>query len=64
MVRDWTYLIRVIAEEDGRIHLGQIDTTKFRDVGHCIFEEERVGAHAIFASISDGAVTRQSLHVD
>jgi hypothetical protein len=39
MAPNWTRLVRFIAEEDGQIHLGVIDSTDYPDVGIAIFRE-------------------------
>jgi hypothetical protein len=61
--RRWTHLIRFIAEEDGRIHLGQIDATKFPDVGLATFEGKKVDCQVVSGSVYDGIVTSRKLHV-
>ncbi|VUC26550.1 unnamed protein product [Clonostachys rosea] len=59
----WTHLIRFIAKEDGRIHLGQIDSKRFPDVGLAIFEGRDVDASCISGSVFDGVVTDRKLRV-
>ncbi|EHK25593.1 uncharacterized protein TRIVIDRAFT_54997 [Trichoderma virens Gv29-8] len=63
VARRWTHLIRFIAKEDGRIHLGQIDAKKFPDVGLAVFEGRTVDAKCISGSVYDGLVTDRTLHV-
>ncbi|EXJ63543.1 uncharacterized protein A1O5_11304 [Cladophialophora psammophila CBS 110553] len=63
MARPWTHLIRFIAKEDGRIHLGQINPEKFPDVGLAVFEGKSVDAKVISGSVYDGVVTDRTLHV-
>ncbi|KAH7129692.1 hypothetical protein B0J13DRAFT_452548 [Dactylonectria estremocensis] len=59
----WTHVIRFIAKEDGRIHLGQIDSKKFPDVGLAVLEGKEVEANCISGSVFDGVVTDRKLHV-
>ncbi|KAM5349930.1 hypothetical protein ACJ41O_006435 [Fusarium nematophilum] len=61
--RRWTHAIRFIAKEDGRIHLGQIDSKKFPDVGLAVLEGKEVEANCISGSVFDGVVTDRKLHV-
>jgi hypothetical protein len=63
MARPWTHLIRFIAKEDGRIHLGQIDAKRFPDVGMATFQGKMVDAQVISGSVYDGVVTDRVLHV-
>ncbi|RHZ50598.1 fumarylacetoacetate hydrolase family protein [Aspergillus thermomutatus] len=63
MALKWTRLIRFIAEEDGRIHLGEVDGTQFPDVGLAVLNREPVTAKVIRGSIFDGVVTDETLHV-
>ncbi|KAF2768276.1 hypothetical protein EJ03DRAFT_364275 [Teratosphaeria nubilosa] len=60
---DWTHLVRFIAEEDGQIHLGQVDATQFPDVGIAIFEGKPVIANVVSGSVFDGVVTHQKMRV-
>jgi hypothetical protein len=51
-----THIIRFIANEDGRVHLGQpVDTS--RDVGLDSFEGKEVKAYLLNGSIFDAEVT-------
>lgn len=59
----WTHLIRFVAEEDGQVHLGNIDATKYPDVGLSTFNGESVLAKVVTGSIFDGVVTDRVLHV-
>lgn len=61
--RPWTHAIRFIAKEDGRIHLGQIDSKKFPDVGLAVLNGKEVEANCISGSVFDGVVTDRKLHV-
>ena len=63
MTRPWTHLIRFMAREDGRIHLGQIDPEEFPDVGLATFEGKSVEAKIISGSVYDGVVTDRTAHV-
>lgn len=64
MAPQWTHLIRFIAKEDGQIHLGQIDSAQFPDVGLAHFEGKDVSAKEVTGGLYDGAVTDRVLHVD
>ncbi|GIC92836.1 fumarylacetoacetate hydrolase family protein [Aspergillus udagawae] len=57
----WTHLIRFVAEEDGKVHLGQlVDTTA--DVGEASLRGEKVAAYLIDGTIFDGRVTEHVMH--
>ncbi|KAK5721156.1 hypothetical protein LTR17_014797 [Elasticomyces elasticus] len=59
----WTHLIRFIAEEDGQIHLGQIDATEHPDVGLSTVEGKQVVATVVSGSVYDGVLTQRRLRV-
>lgn len=59
----WTHLARFIGEEDGQIHFGQIDPSKYPDVGLAILNGEKVEAKLIKGSIFDGVVTDTTVHI-
>jgi hypothetical protein len=59
----WTHLIRFIAEEDGQIHLGQVDPEEFPDIGIAVFEGKRISAKLVTGDIFDGVVSDTLLHV-
>lgn len=61
MAPSWTRLIRFIAEEDGQVHLGEVDANK--DVGLALLNKEKVTAKLVTGSIFDGAVTSKQLQV-
>lgn len=63
MARNWTRLIRFIAEEDGQVHLGEINANHHPDIGLAVYNNEKVTAKLINGSIFDGAVTDKTLHV-
>jgi hypothetical protein len=63
MAPSWTHLVRFIAEEDGQVHLGQVDETKFPDVGIAMLNGEKVTAKEIKGSIFDGVVQDRVLNV-
>jgi hypothetical protein len=63
MAPNWTHLIRFIAEEDGQIHLGQVDAQRFPDVGLAMLKGEKLDAKLIKGSAFDGVVTEKILHV-
>lgn len=61
MAPNWTRLIRFVAEEDGQVHLGEVDTNQ--DVGLALFNKEKVTAKLVTGSIFDGTVTAKRLQV-
>jgi hypothetical protein len=63
MAPNWTHLVRFIAEEDGQVHLGQVDATQFPDVGLAMLSNEKVTAKEIKGSIFDGVVSNRVLNV-
>ena len=63
MMPSWTHLIRFVAVEDGRIHLGQlVDTT--RDVGEDGVEGVKIQAFVIEGTVFDGRVTQEVLTIE
>ena len=58
----WTHLIRFIAVEDSRIHLGQLVDTS-RDVGLDSVNGHKIEAYLINGTAFDGEVTDQVLTV-
>lgn len=63
MAPNWTQLVRFLAEEDGQIHLGEVDAKQYPDVGLAAMNGERITAQLINGSIFDGIVTEKSLHI-
>lgn len=63
MAPNWTHLIRFIAEEDGLVHLGQIDRIAVPDVGIAAFNNQPIHAKLISGSIYDGIVTEKFMKV-
>ena len=63
MPSNWTHLIRFVAQEDGQIHLGQVDTKTYPDLGISSVEKKKIEAHLITGSIFDGLVTEKKLTV-
>ena len=63
MAPGWTHLIRFVAEEDGQIHLGNIDAKKYPDIGLSTFKGEKVSAQLVSGSAFDGVVTGKTLTV-
>lgn len=63
MAPNWTNLVRFISEEDGQIHLGEVDSTQYLDVGVAIFNGEKVAARLVRGSIFDGIVTDTIMHI-
>lgn len=63
MSRNWTHLVRFLAEEDGQVHLGQIDATKWPDVGLATYKGEKVEAKLVNGTIYDGQITDRVMHI-
>ena len=63
MAPDWTHLIRFIAQEDGQIHLGQIDPQITPDVGLASYEKRKIEAKLITGTVFDGRVTSKTMTV-
>ena len=63
MSQSWTHLVRFLAEEDGQIHLGQIDAKTYPDVGLALEKGEKVTANLIEGSVFDGVVTDKVLTI-
>jgi 2-keto-4-pentenoate hydratase/2-oxohepta-3-ene-1,7-dioic acid hydratase in catechol pathway len=59
----WTHLVRFIAEEDGQIHLGNVDATKYPDVGLSTFKGEKVAVNLVTGSAFSGTVTDKVMHI-
>lgn len=62
MAPTWTRLIRFVAEEDGHIHLGQVDADTL-DVGIAAFEGTPIFARLIEGSLYDGVVSDTTMTV-
>ncbi|PTB51416.1 hypothetical protein M431DRAFT_498667 [Trichoderma harzianum CBS 226.95] len=63
MARNWTHLIRFIADEDNQIHLGQVDPSVNPDVGLDTYNGKRVQARLIVGSAFDSTVTDKIMTV-
>ncbi|KAG5756131.1 hypothetical protein H9Q69_000260 [Fusarium xylarioides] len=63
MSANWTHIIRFVAEEDGQVHLGQIDHATWPDVGIAFEKGEKLQAKLIQGCVFDGAVTDRLLTV-
>ncbi|KAK4861241.1 hypothetical protein LT330_004157 [Penicillium expansum] len=63
MSPNWTNLVRFISEEEGQIHLGEVDTNKYPDIGLAVLNEERIAVKLVKGSIFDGVVTETVVHV-
>lgn len=63
MAPSWTRLIRFIAQEDGQIHLGEVDSKQLPDVGLASLNGEKIQARLVTGSVFDGIVTEKTLHV-
>lgn len=62
MAPRWTRLIRFVAEEDGHIHLGQVDED-ILDVGLAAVEGVPISARLIAGSLYDGVVSDTTMTV-
>ncbi|KAB8214665.1 hypothetical protein BDV33DRAFT_195919 [Aspergillus novoparasiticus] len=60
---NWAHLVRFISEEDGQTHLGEVDPSKYPDVGIAILNGERVAVKLVKESIFDGRVTDTTVHI-
>jgi hypothetical protein len=58
----WSHLVRFVAVEDSRIHLGQLVDTN-RDVGKDTVNGVNILVYLIEGSIFDGCVTDKIMHV-
>ncbi|KAM0794248.1 fumarylacetoacetate hydrolase [Usnea florida] len=63
MPSSWTHLIRFIAQEDGQIHLGQVDPKTYPDLGIASVEKKKIVANLITGSVFDGTVTDKKMSV-
>ncbi|KAJ5464807.1 uncharacterized protein N7458_000493 [Penicillium daleae] len=63
MAPNWTNLVRFISEEDGQIHLGEVDSSKYPDVGIAVVNGDRIAVNLVKGSIFDGIVTDITLHI-
>ena len=63
MPSSWTHLIRFVAQEDGQIHLGQVDPKTYPDLGIASVEKKKIVANIITGSVFDGTVTEKTMTV-
>ena len=63
MPSSWTHLIRFVAQEDGQIHLGQVDPKTYPDLGIASVEKKKIVAKIITGSVFDGTVTEKTMTV-
>jgi hypothetical protein len=63
MSKAWTRLVRFLAEEDGQLHLGQVDHAKWPDVGLAIYDGKRVDVQVVTGTVFDGVVTSRVMHI-
>jgi 2-keto-4-pentenoate hydratase/2-oxohepta-3-ene-1,7-dioic acid hydratase in catechol pathway len=63
MARSWTRLVRFLAEEDGQIHLGEVDASQCPDIGLATFERKKIPVKLVTGSVFDGVVTSTVMHV-
>jgi len=59
----WTHLTRFIAEEDGQIHLGQVDPSSCPDDGLALYKGEEVKVKLIEGDVFSGTVTKQEMTI-
>ncbi|CAH0051950.1 unnamed protein product [Clonostachys solani] len=59
----WTHLVRFLAVEDGRIHLGQIDAKKWPDIGLALDIGARITANLIEGNAFNGIVTNRTMEI-
>lgn len=59
----WTHLVRFIAGEDNKVHLGQIDVRQWPDCGLAILQGQKVQAKVVFGDIFEGRVSDKVLHI-
>lgn len=59
----WTHLIRFIAVEDGETYYGQVNSTRYPDVGSEAFEGNNIAVNVVSGSPFNGVVTDRILHV-
>ncbi|KLO89203.1 bifunctional 4-hydroxyphenylacetate degradation enzyme [Fusarium fujikuroi] len=63
MAPNWSHLVRFLAEEDGQVHLGQIDHEAWPDVGISLEKGQKIQAKLIQGCVFDGVVTERLLTV-
>lgn len=63
MSPNWTHLVRFIAEEDGQIHLGQVDAKRWPDIGLATVNGQSVEVKLVKGSVFDGVVGEKVLHI-
>ncbi|KAG6003805.1 hypothetical protein E4U21_001659 [Claviceps maximensis] len=63
MAPNWTRLIRFVAQEDGQIHLGEVDPAEHADIGLAVLEGKTISARVITGSVFDGIVSSTTLTV-
>lgn len=63
MSTNWTNLVRFISEEDGQIHLGEVDTKRYPDIGLAVLNNENIAVKLVKGSIFDGVVTETIVHI-
>jgi hypothetical protein len=63
MPPSWTHLVRFLAEEDGQIHLGEVDVAKWPDVGQSIYDGDKIDVKLVTGTIFDGQITNKTMHI-
>lgn len=63
MPSNWTHLVRFLAQEDGQIHLGQVDPKAYPDLGVATVEKKKIEVNLINGSIFGGSVTERTMTV-
>ena len=51
------------AQEDGQIHLGQVDARKWPDIRLATISDKKVEVKLVKGSVFDGIVTEKILHI-
>lgn len=64
MAPNWNRLVRFISEEDGQVHLGEVDAQEYPAVGLSILNGERIAVRLITGTVYDGVVTESIMHID
>lgn len=60
---NWTHLVRFLAEEDGQIHLGQVDAKRWPDVGLVLEKGTKITVNLVEGSAFDGVVTDKTMTI-
>ncbi|KAK1849546.1 fumarylacetoacetate hydrolase domain-containing protein 2A [Colletotrichum chrysophilum] len=63
MSSSWSHLVRFVAQEDGQVHLGQVDAGEWQDVGLATLKSQRIPVKLVKGNVFDGCVTEEVMHV-